>query len=151
MALNPPPRISRKDLKSGEVLCTYCTAKCCRYFALPIETPTDRDDFEHLRWYMLHGRISLFVEDDTWYLMVHNDCDALQEDHRCGIYEERPGICRKYTTDECEYDDDAVYDRFFETPDQIWEYAQAVLPEQFPPPRRSESPADVRLPVVSVG
>jgi uncharacterized protein len=149
MAINPP-RINRKDLKPGEVLCAYCTAKCCRYFALPIDTPTDRNDFEHLRWYMLHGRISLFVEDETWYLMVHNDCEALQEDNRCGIYEDRPGICRKYTTDECEYDDDAVYDRFFETPDQIWEYAQAVLPDEFPLPRRSESPADVSLPVVSV-
>lgn len=142
------PRFKRENLKPGENLCDHCTAKCCRYFALPIDTPTDRDDFEHLRWYMLHGRVSLFVEDETWYLMVHSDCQALRDDNLCGIYEERPGICRKYSTDDCEYDDDAVYDRFFETPDQIWEYAQAVLPDEFPLPTRSESPADVNLPVV---
>lgn len=143
-------RKKREDLKPDEVLCDYCTAKCCRYFALPIDAPTDRDDFEHIRWYMLHGRVSIFVEDETWYLMVHADCQALRDDNLCGIYETRPGICRKYSTDECEYDDDAVYDRFFETPDQLWEYAEAVLPDEFPLPKRSESPHDVSLPVVSV-
>ena len=32
--------ILRKDLPEGQSLCEYCTAKCCRYFALPMETPT---------------------------------------------------------------------------------------------------------------
>ena len=43
----------REELKDGEVLCEYCTAKCCKYFALPIETPEDAEDFEpvrKLRW-----------------------------------------------------------------------------------------------------
>lgn len=123
-------KIKREDLKAGEVLCSYCTAKCCRYFALPIDTPETLQDFDHLRWYMIHRRVSLFVEDETWYLMVHADCEHLQEDHRCGIYEDRPQICRAYTTDECEYDDDTCYDQFFETAEQIWEYAEAILPPQ---------------------
>ena len=38
-------RIDRDDLPAGKVLCEYCTAKCCRYFALPIETPEDFSDF----------------------------------------------------------------------------------------------------------
>ena len=54
---------SREELKPGEVLCEHCTAKCCRYFALPIETPTKRDDFNNIRWYLLHGRAAVFVED----------------------------------------------------------------------------------------
>ena len=40
---------SRKDLGPDEVLCEYCTAKCCRYFALPIETPKTFKDFEYIR------------------------------------------------------------------------------------------------------
>lgn len=79
---------------------------------------------------MLHGRVAVFVEDGTWFLMVYADCNFLQDDHRCGIYEERPQICRDYTTESCEYEDDALYDMFFETPEQIWDYAQAVLPPQ---------------------
>lgn len=119
---------SRQDLKPGEVLCDYCTAKCCRYFAFPIDTPKKRQDFDYLRWYLLHGRVAIFVEEGTWFLMVYADCKHLQADHRCGIYETRPQICRDYTTDNCEYDDDALYDMFFETPEQIWEYAQSLLP-----------------------
>lgn len=140
------PQVKRVDLKPGEVLCEYCTAKCCRYFALPIDTPQTRDDFDHIRWYMLHGNVTLFVEDDVWYLCVHADCKHITADYRCGIYEDRPGICRKYTTDECEYDDDAVYDKYFETPEQIWEYAEALLP---PRARKKKSNRKIQLPVVS--
>ena len=94
---------------------------------------------------MFHGHVSLFVEDGTWYLMVHADCEHLQEDFRCGIYAERPGICRAYSTVDCEYDDDSCYDRLFETAEQIWEYAEAVLPPR--KPRKTTDP--VELPVLS--
>jgi Fe-S-cluster containining protein len=117
----------REDLGPDEVLCTYCPAKCCRYFALPIETPTDREDFEYIRWYLLHDRATVFVEEDCWYLLVHTKCKHLRHDHLCGIYETRPQICRDYTTDKCEYEDDWVYDHYFETPEQVAEYADAVL------------------------
>ena len=144
------PTIRRKDLKPGEVLCDYCTARCCRYFAFPIEKPKSEQDFDHLRWYMLHGRVAIFVEDETWYLMVYADCKHIQPDHRCGIYETRPQICRSYSTDNCEYDDDSVYDKFFETPEQLWEYAQAVLRlkkgRKFSP--APPDPNEVSLPVV---
>jgi len=91
-------------------------AKCCKYFALPIDTPTRRKDFDYIRWYLLHGGASVFVESNTWYLLVHASCKHLQADNRCGIYETRPAICREYSTDNCEYDDSYTYDRYFETP-----------------------------------
>jgi uncharacterized protein len=118
----------RSEVPEGAALCDHCTAKCCRYFALPIETPETWDDFDHLRWYLLHGRVALFVEEGTWYLVVHADCKHIMADYRCGTYETRPAICRSYTTDACEFEDDACYEQFFESPEQIWEYAEAVLP-----------------------
>ena len=93
---------------------------------------------------MMHGRTSVFVDEGTWYLMVHADCQHLQEDHRCGIYHERPQICRSYSTANCEYDNDGCYDKLFETPEQIWEYAEAVLP----PRRRKRANQRVELPVL---
>lgn len=117
----------REDLKPDENLCAFCTAKCCRYFALPIETPTDWTDFEYIRWYLLHDRATVFVEDDCWYLLVHTQCKHLRDDNLCGIYETRPQICREYTTDKCEYEDDWVYEQYFETAEQVEEYAEAVL------------------------
>lgn len=143
-------RIRRKDLQPGENLCSYCTAKCCRYFALPIDTPTTRREFDYLYWFMIHGRVAIFVDADTWYLMVFGDCQYLQSDHRCGIYETRPQICRDYTTDNCEYEDDGVYDKYFETPEQIREYADAVLPPEAPRQFSTASldPSAVQLPIV---
>lgn len=142
----PPKKISREDLKPDEVLCEYCTAKCCKYFALPIEEPTEKKDFDFIRWYLLHDRATVFTEDDTWYLMVHSDCKHLQPDHRCGIYETRPQICREYTTDNCEYDDDWTYEKYFETPEQVHEYAEAILADASSVDFRSPKPP--LLPVI---
>ncbi len=128
MAALRTPKVKREDLEPGESLCDHCTAKCCRYFALPIDEPTTRPDFDYLRWYLLHEQATVFTEDDTWYLLVHTKCKHLQADQRCGIYETRPQICRDYTTKDCEYDDTWTYDRYFETSEQIAEYAEAVVP-----------------------
>lgn len=140
-----PKNVKREELKPGEVLCSYCTAKCCRYFALGIDAPDSWDDFDNIRWYMMHGAVSVFVDAGAWYLMVQADCQHLQADHRCGAYDTRPRICREYTTDNCEYGDDGLYDQYFETPEQLWEYAHAWLPAK---PRRKSGDA-VRLPVLS--
>lgn len=138
---------SRNEIPADANLCEYCTAKCCRYFALPIETPSDWRDFEFIRWYLLHERASVFIEDGDWYLMVHTVCKHLMSDNRCGIYETRPQICREYTTDNCEYEDDWTYDQYFETPEQIYEYAEAILPTPRGKGIRSRKPE--LLPVLS--
>jgi Fe-S-cluster containining protein len=120
-------KIDRKDLPEGEVLCEYCTAKCCRYFALPIDNPDTYDELEYLRWFLLHDRASVFKEDDDWYLLVHTKCNHLQDNNMCGIYETRPEICRDYTTKNCEYDDEWTYEFYLETAEQVGDYTEAVI------------------------
>jgi len=140
--------MKRELVPADKSLCDYCSAKCCRYFALPIDTPDCWKDFDYLRWYMLHGPVSLFIEKETWYLMVHTVCRHLQDDNRCGIYHTRPEICREYNTTECEYDEDWVYDQYFETPEQIEEYAEAILPPRTGKSIRSPKPP--RFPALTV-
>lgn len=142
----PVVKPRREQVPASGNLCEFCTAKCCRYFALQIDAPTEWRDFEIIRWYMIHGDVALFTEDDEWYLLVYNVCRHLLPDRRCGIYETRPQICRDYTTDECEYEDDWVYDRYLETPEQVIEYAEAVLPKKKGESVRSPKPA--LLPVI---
>jgi len=120
-------KIDRKNLPEGEVLCEYCTAKCCRYFALPIENPDTYSELEYLRWFLLHERASVFKEDDDWYLLVHTKCKHLQDNNMCGIYDTRPEICREYTTKNCEYDDDWTYEFYLETAEQVGDYTEAVI------------------------
>ncbi|MGC4003737.1 MAG: YkgJ family cysteine cluster protein [Pirellulales bacterium] len=144
-AVFPPIKMARENVPEGKFLCDYCTAKCCKYFALPIETPTERQDFDYIRWFLLHEHATVFTDDGTWYILVHTPCKHLRSDNLCGIYETRPQICRDYTTDNCEYDDDWVYDQYFETAEQVAEYIEATLgnsDESF------RSPKPALLPIV---
>ncbi len=134
------PKMRREDLPAGDVLCNHCSAKCCKYFALPIEQPTTRDDWEFIRWFLLHDAATLFREDDDWYLLVHTQCKHLQADNRCGIYFTRPQVCREYSTDECEYEDDWLYEQYLETAEQAAEYAEAILPRKRGQSIRSPKP-----------
>ena len=141
--VNSPPKPSREDLPKDANLCEYCTAKCCQYIALPIDTPKTWKDYDDLRWYLAHGDVSIFVDEGSWYIMMHKKCNHLLPDNRCGIYDDRPEICRGYNTDNCEYDDEYTYEKIFETDWQMWEYAEAVLgPDRMP--RRSTAGA-IRL------
>lgn len=139
-------KIPREQVGSEENLCEYCTAKCCRYFALPIETPEAFADYEYIRWYLLHDRASVFKDEEDWYLLVHTVCEHLQDDNRCGIYETRPQICREYTTKNCEYEDDWTYDFYLETADQVAEYTEAVIQKKG---QSIRSPKPPLLPVLS--
>ena len=83
--------------------CQRCTGLCCRYFALPIETPETREDYDDIRWYLSHEDISIFVEDGEWYLSVNRKCRHLSEkNQKCLIYDRRPKICRKYRHENCD-------------------------------------------------
>jgi Fe-S-cluster containining protein len=139
---HPPRKPRRKELKqSGESPCQHCGAKCCKYFALSIDEPTDWEDFDFIRWYLLHEQASVFIEEDSWFLLVQNRCRHLRDDNLCGIYDRRPPICRDYATVDCEYDDDWTYDHLWETAEQVEEYAEAVLGPREGHDHRSPRPA----------
>lgn len=107
------------------ILCEHCTALCCKYIALPIEKPTDREDFDHIRWYLIHQDVSVFVEDGDWYIAFQSRCRHLQPDNRCGIYETRPQICRDYTTDNCDYHSgDYGWELHFTCAEQLDDYVR---------------------------
>jgi uncharacterized protein len=141
-----PVKPRREHVAPDKFLCEYCTAKCCRYFALPIEAPESFEDFEYIRWFLLHDRATVFKEDEDWYLLVHTECRHLQADNRCGIYETRPKICRDYSTKDCEYEDDWTYDFYLETAAQVAEYMELVLPKKGASIR---SPKPPLLPILS--
>lgn len=110
------------------ILCEHCTAACCRYVALPIETPDTRAEFDDIRWYLIHANISVFVEDGEWFISFATPCRHLQADHRCGIYQTRPAICRKYTADNCDYHSgDYGWELHFTSPEHLDQYVRTHL------------------------
>lgn len=107
------------------ILCEHCTALCCRYIALPIDTPTDKEDFDFIRWYLIHQNVSVFVEDGDWYISFQSTCRHLLPDNRCGIYDTRPQICRKYTTENCDYHSgDYGWEHHFTCAEHLDEYVR---------------------------
>jgi len=104
--------------------CDKCTGLCCRYFAMPIDTPENKGDYDDIRWFLCHKGVSVFVEDGDWYINIKNKCKYLSEDdHRCKIYDKRPRICRGYRHSTCdivegEYD----FELHFTSAEQMEEY-----------------------------
>jgi len=106
-----------------EILCQKCAGLCCRYLALPIDTPEDKGDFDDVRWYLAHEGISIFVEDGDWYINIANRCKYLNKDNMCDIYETRPRICRGYEEETCDYNGgDYGYDLYFSSIEELDEY-----------------------------
>jgi len=105
---------------------------CCRYFAFPIETPEDWDDYDDIRWYLAHKNISAFAEDGEWYLNVKNKCRHLSEkDYKCQIYHKRPKICREYNPDNCDFTNGQYdYDLYFEDDRQMEAYMWVKFPQK---------------------
>lgn len=83
--------------KSKTLICDNCTAQCCRYVATQIDPPVRKRDYDHIRWYLLHKDVYIFIDhDEDWYLEFETSCTALQRDNRCGNYNDRPKICMKH-------------------------------------------------------
>lgn len=95
----PEREITQRD-KCG--LCTR--SKCCTYITQAIATPRKKTDFEHLLWQVSHRDVKAYKDEDGWYLLVESRCGHLREDGGCGIYEQRPQICRDHSNEYCEYD-----------------------------------------------
>ncbi len=82
--------------------CKGCPALCCRYISLEIDTPEDREDFDNLRWYLLHKNVSVYVIDKKWHLCVDVPCRHLKN-NQCEIHDSKPLVCRQHDPDECEF------------------------------------------------
>lgn len=98
-------RSRRPKRPFAESKCGSCIALCCRYFALEIDKPQRPEDFDDLRWYLLHDRTQIFTEGRSWFVQVFNKCSWLGDDGSCQGYDQRPSICREYESKWCDQDE----------------------------------------------
>jgi len=104
--------------------CKECGAKCCKFFGIPFElenlvenkgvpldkynSPLERDPenyFKHRVGVKIAGECFTIDNDIPRkvmntrldkYVIVYSQCRELTEDGRCGIYENRPEMCRNF-------------------------------------------------------
>lgn len=111
-----------------EYPCARCGAVCCKHVALEIDKPTNKTDYDYIRWYLLHHKVEIFTDQGKWYLKFESECQKLLPNGRCGIYETRPSICREYPPKdrECEFEgQEPYYDLRFTTVGEFEKYMDA--------------------------
>lgn len=88
-----------------ETKCSLCTnSKCCTYITQQIDTPRSMHEFDHLLWQLSHRNVGVYQDDEGWFLLVDNPCNHLLPGGGCGIYHQRPNVCRAHSNDYCEFD-----------------------------------------------
>jgi uncharacterized protein len=82
--------------------CGQC-GHCCSYITIHIDEPEDKEDWEAIRWYVLHENITVFIDNEgDWLVEFKTRCKEMKENMDCGIYNERPDVCRGHDPDNCE-------------------------------------------------
>ena len=107
--------------------CGFCTGtKCCQYITQSIDTPRTKDDFDHLLWQLTHENVQAYKDEDGWFLLFLTRCRFVGADGRCGIYDNRPQLCRDYDNDYCEYDSPAEegFEHFFDGYESLLAYCR---------------------------
>ncbi len=88
--------------------CEKCGGRCCGYVAIEIDRPTTKKEYDHIRWYLVHKDVHVFVDHDKkWHIEFKSSCTHQSANKRCEIYSTRPQICRGHGNSEgdCEYYD----------------------------------------------
>ena len=112
---------------TSETKCGYCTnSKCCTYITQELPTPRSKQNFDHLLWQISHKNVSIYKDDERWFLLVDNACLHLMPGGRCAIYEQRPQVCRDYSNNHCEFDDPAEkhFELHFTSHDELLNYCK---------------------------
>lgn len=71
--------------------CLGCDAACCRGF-FSVELAPE----EYLTLQKLGAQRLEFTLTEKFFLIIENGCEFLS-DNRCGIYDHRPDICRRFS------------------------------------------------------
>ncbi|MBL4819398.1 MAG: YkgJ family cysteine cluster protein [Gammaproteobacteria bacterium] len=121
--MNSRNKIKTIDITKAEKIkvdkkCSRCKKSiCCNSINQKVDTPRTIYDFDHLLWQVSHENINIFKDTDGWFLHVHSRCQHLLSGGVCGIYDERPMVCREYDNDFCEFDEsiEEASEYFFST------------------------------------
>ena len=108
--------------------CSRCHGStCCTYTTEALGTMRSIADFDHLLWQVSHEHVEAYKDEDGWFLLIRGSCEHLQPDGACGIYEQRPQVCRDYTNDWCEFDAPAEkgFSLHFTDSGQLLEYCRS--------------------------
>jgi Fe-S-cluster containining protein len=110
------------------VECTEC-ARCCTYVAVGINAPTTPRLATDVLWYLYHESVYVYRDDDgEWSVVFETRCRNLGVDRRCGVYAERPHICRGFDNRSCEVNAPSEKALTFREPAEFLDWLQKARP-----------------------
>jgi len=76
----------------------------------------------------MHKNVYVYIDfDNSWMIEFRSPCKNLQDDGRCGIYENRPNICREFPPkdEQCEFlSDSPTNKRLFSNVEEFEAYLE---------------------------
>ncbi len=127
ISTHPPQIIKPLVNLRREKKCKYCgERKCCNYVTQEIIKPRSKSDFEHLLWQVSHKNINIFQDKNRWFLIIEAQCEHLRDNGDCGIYVNRPKVCKNYKNSFCEFDYSGKdhYQQYFDNYQTLLDYCQ---------------------------
>ncbi len=110
--------------------CLECDGECCKRLAIDIDLPETEEDFEDFKWYLYHKNVSVYQDEDgDWCVQFETQCKHLDEKGMCKIYKNRPPVCKKYSSEECEMNNEDECKEFFEKPEDVDRYVEKLKKE----------------------
>jgi Fe-S-cluster containining protein len=93
------------QLERPTVECTDC-GRCCTYVGVGVNPPNSPRHATDVLWYLYHEGVYVYVDGEgEWSVHFEARCRNLGPDLRCGVYVDRPHICRTFDNRTCEVND----------------------------------------------
>lgn len=137
----PPVRVAGDP----QIPCLSC-GHCCTYVAVGVNAPTSPRYASDMLWYLYHEHVTVHRDvDGDWSVVFATRCRNLGVDLCCGVYAERPHICRVFDESGCEVNAPDSRDRVFETPTQFLEFLRSWRPKTYARIETTHVPPGLRL------
>jgi len=104
--------------------CHKCDSLCCRDVSISLDTPKDKDDFDEIKWLIMHKQVSVYIDNESdWLVEFNTDCKNLDDDGLCKIHKDRPKTCYEHSHETCVFHNkETYYQVLFKTVQDVDDY-----------------------------
>ena len=118
-------------LEKPLVECTDC-GRCCTYVGVGINAPASPRHATDVLWYLYHENVYVYVDGEgEWSVHFEARCRNLGPDLRCGVYVDRPHICRTFDNRTCEANDPVHDTLTFREPAEFLDWLRERRPHLY--------------------
>jgi len=113
-------------MKTKKNICHDCEALCCREVAVSINTPKTKKDYDEIKWLICHKDVQVYKDhENDWLVEFKTDCEFLDQNWKCTIYDKRPFVCREHSNTDCIKHSDDYHKKIFRNLEDVEKYLES--------------------------